>query len=84
MTNKSINHSCDTVVVCVVGINLDFKIFTYTLATCLKSIRLITQPSSLAHDVPFTVRVLSIVFHVLSVMFAISLEYLHSTSKSKL
>ena len=53
MTYKSTNISCETVVVCVVDINLDFKNFTHTIARGVKSILLITRSSSLAQDAPF-------------------------------
>ena len=78
MTYKSTNRYWDTMVVCVVGIILDFKNLTQTLATYLRSIQLITRPSSLAHDVPFII--IAALFDVLAVMFAINLEFSHSTS----
>ena len=63
MTYKSTNLSCEKAAVCMVGINLDFKNFTHTLAMSFKSILLITRPSSLAQDAPSTVSVLKILFY---------------------
>ena len=45
--------SCETVVVWVVGISLDFRNFTHTLAMGINSILLITRPSLLTQDAPF-------------------------------
>lgn len=81
---KSTNCSCDTVVVCVVSINRDFKKFTKTLATSVRSTRLTTWPSSLAYGRPSTVRVFNIRFYVLSIKLATSLEYSHSILEGKL
>ena len=84
MTYKSTNLSCEIVVVCVVGINLDFKNFTHTLAMGFKSILLITRPSSLAQDALFMVRVLKILFHFYGVILPSNLAYSQSTLEGKL
>ena len=84
MTYKRINLSYDTVVLCVVGISQDFKIFTQILAIGLKSILFITLPSSFAHELPSTIRDFSTLFHFLSVMLPTSFKYSQSTSEGKL
>lgn len=71
MTYKRINLSYDAVVVCVVGISQDLKIFTQILAIGFKSILFITLASSFAHELPSTVRVFSTLFHFLVVMLSI-------------
>ena len=84
ITYKSTNRSCETIVVCVVGINLDFRNFTHTLVMGVKSILLITRPSSLAQDTPFMVSVVKILFHVCGVNLSSNLAYSQLTSEGKL
>ena len=53
ITYNSTSLSCETIVVWVVGISLDFRDFTHNLAMGIKYILLITRPSSLAQNAPF-------------------------------
>ena len=59
---------------CLDGISLDFRNFTYTLAIGVKSIILITRPSSLAQDAPITVSVIKILFHLCGVNLSSNLH----------
>ena len=83
-THRNTNLSCETVVVCVVGISLDFSNFTHTLEMGVKSILLITHLFSLAHDIPFTVSVVKILFHLCGVNLSSNLPYSQLTSAGKL
>ena len=85
--NKDIQQNqsfLGTVVVWVVGISLDFKNFTHTLAIGFKSILLTTRPSSLTYDVPSMVRVVKMVFHFFEVNLSRNLAYSQVISAGKL
>ena len=84
MTYNSTNLFCETVVVWVVGISLDCRNFTHTLAMGVKSILLITHPSLLAQDTPFTVSVVKILFHLYGVNLSSNLAYSQLTLEGKL
>ena len=84
MTYNKTNLSWETVVVWVVGISLDFRNFTHTLAIGFKSILLTTRPSSLAHDAPSIVRVVKMVFHFFGVNLSRNLAYSQLISAGKL
>ena len=81
---NSTSLSCEIVVVWVVGVSLNFRTFTYTLTMGFQSILLITCPSSLAHDVPSTVSILKIVFHLYGVNLSSNLAYSQLISVGKL
>ena len=84
ITYNNTNLSFETVVVWVVGISLDFRNFTHTLAMGFKSILLTTRPSSLAHDAPSTLSVVKIVFHRCRVSLSSNLAYSQVISAGKL
>ena len=83
MTYMSISQSYETIVVWVVGINLDFKNLTQTLAMCFKLILLITRPSSFIYALPGIVKVLNTSPHFLTVIFSTIWVYSHSITVGK-
>lgn len=79
IANKSRSLSCDTVVVCVVGISLDFKNFTINL----RSIMLTIIASLLTHSLPSTFNVLNTFLYFLTVMLSTNLLYSQSIRGGK-
>ena len=77
------SQSCDTVVVWVVGINLNFMNFIQTLAMGFKSILLTIRTSSFIHSLLEIINGLKISPHFLTIIFASNWVYSYSIAMGK-